>query len=1481
VLEKRQFGGGMNMDVAENLMPPNQYRYALNFRNGNSEKGAVGTITNVEGNVLVSITLPAGGNKVIGVMDDEPNDRVIYIVYNTGGFNKILAYNYKEGLIQTILSDYGNLLDLNPNYLITGIDVQQGIDGESYLLFTDDWGEPKNINIGAGIRTFDTNSANSQYTYRKYIGDWDTLSATSAREDDVYKRVIIFENQGGLSQNVDVYYRATTQTTDDPTASTSTYVPSADWQICPAGYIYTVQTVSASNYIAHEWQITNIVKPPITAPSVQYNTKANDFNYLTGSFFQFKYQYITADERESGWSPISTFQNPRELSDGLLRLSNLALKTGNALGIVGISVDQNLFKEIRFAVRRVNDDKKPEDWYLFDIISNNNYAKKQFYSVMGVQTEYDNTQTLTPINQNSVNQLFSWVPRNAKAQTLTQNRLLYANFKEGYPITLDGVHDINTRPPAVNFYERTNPFFTTGALTALSFDQGTSAWSAVPANGTYSPLIVYNDSVGYSFPAAVRNSTYYSITVVPTLSIRYTDGGLTDFGSYAYPAPITVSVVSTSTTTSTLLDQFVTAINQIRFEHPALDGSQIPYLSAESALSGGTNYLRLTPAELLTVPLVSNPSISASSYVYVNKVQTFEIGSNASPVQSFKRGSTQNFGVVYGDNYGRVSSVVSHPSLNAKCPWWLDASYSAETASGIAANVVSAVGQRFAQISLQHDAQSWATWYSIVKTLDNGIDYHVSFPLCYATKMPIATSVKGDVITASANSPLTGAWFYRGYVRELTVDNAALTAQVASLGGQELIYISLQSLQNAPYSYNALSNSRIQYEWQKGDRIRACYNITPVTASGSTNSADYYPATFDAEITTYLPEFNVIAVRPSDFPQEYVSGATSIFASARSAVTASSDTVGLMFEIYRPSKIRAKQLYYEMFRGSVASASVSGDVRYFHSGNVQSQTSAQAAVVRLENGDVFLKPRTYTVAYVDVDAANSALTYNYFVEEANYYDKRESTTWGAGRPNTIINGTTLGEDLAGAYGEIRRPTSLRYSQLSIPERGINGVGTFYDIDIKQTNPTLRSIQALSNDGNAIIAYHENAVGSAWGGGTVARTLDGNNITIESNTPISDFDYYANRPGVSTNPESIAINGNRKYFSDVDQGQFYRLSLDGATPLANKGMNKYLKEVFREMQQSSQKSYIYGAYDKRFDEYVAVMKWTTPVFYPKSAVTFTDSASAISFTLPAAGSGYDVYTGQNLTVESLPYLAVGGAVGAYTAEGYVSATSGPATAQAVTMVLTTNYATIKTESTTQGLYIYAYISRTLGFNERLGEGGAWSSFYSYPAENLSPAGIDFTSFRAGKIYIHNDYDNPASFYGTDYPSYLDIVSNPNPDQIKIWKTIGLKGNFTYGNESAFSVPIAADDTTRALEVVGGGVTTSNDVYAATQDFVYKEQQLYAPFLRTGSGASYSEYIEGDKVRGYWIKTRLKIAAGVSKIYKILEAAFEYIPSNYTR
>jgi hypothetical protein len=1481
MVEKRLFDGGMNMDDDETRIEPNQYRYALNIRNGNSEKGSVGTITNAEGNTLVSVTLPSGGNKVIGVYDDEPRDRIIYVVYNTGGLNLILCYNYKAQVVQTVLRDYNNILDLDPNYLITGINVVEG-DANSYLLMTDDNGEPKNINIEAGVRTFDTNSANGEYTYRKYIGDWDDLSATSAAADQVYKRGIVYTNSAGGSVDVDFYYRCTADTTNDPTASTSSGLPSEDWEICPSGYVYTVQTVSNVDYISAEWQVTNIVKPPLAYPDMEYGTNGNGYNYLKGSLWQVKYKYVCNDGRESSWSPITPLQNPKYLADSILTKSEYKNDNeANSLTLFLEAPDTNHYKQIKISVRRVLSDKSPDDWYLFDTIKTNDVTNRYYDTSAKIKSQFDNSNTLMPLDQSEVNQLFSWVPDKAQAQGVTSgNRLIYGNFSEGKEYSLDGVYGINKNPPTAEFYERSNPYITLSPLTAQTFNS--SVFTTVTAETFFDPVIKNASGVGFKFPASVQVGADYTINVGVKIAASVGNG-------INIPAQLNFLKILTysasSTNSSALVDQFVAGINNSKYITSDAFAGTSPYqlLTATNVASGGSSYLKI-------IPLSGFTSNGFTYNVFIQNVPTSQVAQVKTAIQTFKRGTSQKFAIAYADKYGRLSTAIRHPNLEVTSPWWRDTVYSAITASGVAGNVLSAIGARYAQIQFNHDAPEWAEKFYIVKTLSNGLDYYKTFVTTKAVELAnllrYATTTDPSGYATILNM-LQGKYFYRGYIKTSFDDlNYGMVTSATSLGGQELLYIPVTSLQGSPFSYNSLTRTDVNYEFVKGDRVRACYNITPVTASGSANVSDYYTSSFDAEILDYNTQLNCLILRVNDLPNEYVNSASStvLFASANTAGATNGDIAGLVLEIYRPTKDRGRDFYYEMYAGDVASADVGGVTRYFHNGNFQNQTSAQSAIINLTNGDSYLKPRTYAVVAsggTGALVAASSRSYQFFVEDESYYDKTPSKAWGAGRPNALIRSTSNAEDYSGFLGEVQRPTTIRYSKPFLAAQGYNGLGTFYDIDFKDANPALRSIQKLHTEGNRIIVLHENAVGWAETDRVVAKVGEGN-IVIEGNTPLSDIIYYQGRHGISTNPESFAANGSRKYFVDIDQGQVCRLSQDGVTVISDKKMNKYIKQVFREMQQSENESYIFGAYDKRFDDYILVLKW--PATFEPTTEEFTVTASGATLNLTA--SGYDFFEGGTVPIT----LAACNRGATYYSQkestAAVTTVSGSSITLSIALADRAQAAVLGGGIESAWYFrIYPLNTRTLVFNERLSvdinRQGAWSSFMSYPAENLSPAGIDLVSFRAGKLYIHNDYANPASYYGTDYPSYIDIVSNPAADGTKVWKGISLKGNFTSGDEANISVPIASEDTTRAVEAVGGGITTSNEQYSTTQSFVFKEGQIYAPVLRTGSGTSYSSYIEGDKVRGYWIKTRIKIAAGVTKIYKILEAAFDFIPSNYNQ
>lgn len=129
---KNDFKGGMDKDTQLESISPSDYTYALNVRQSSTGSGYVGEITNMLGNQLVQYILPAGVCKVIGVKNDETNNRFFYFIYNSLGYHTILQYNiiskYIEKVMQSITdaTDGSDFLNFDPGSLILGAEIVDG-----------------------------------------------------------------------------------------------------------------------------------------------------------------------------------------------------------------------------------------------------------------------------------------------------------------------------------------------------------------------------------------------------------------------------------------------------------------------------------------------------------------------------------------------------------------------------------------------------------------------------------------------------------------------------------------------------------------------------------------------------------------------------------------------------------------------------------------------------------------------------------------------------------------------------------------------------------------------------------------------------------------------------------------------------------------------------------------------------------------------------------------------------------------------------------------------------------------------------------------------------------------------------------------------------------------------------------------------------------------------------------------------------------
>lgn len=145
MIQKKTFTNGMDWDTTDELLPQGKDRLRLNVRVMSSDNGSDGAIETMNGNTLVTFSLPAGTNTEIGSKEDPLRRRIYYFIHNSSNNHCILEYDSIAGTIATVFQN--SLLNFSTDYLITGIDIV-ALNSTNHLLYwTDNLNEPRKINI--------------------------------------------------------------------------------------------------------------------------------------------------------------------------------------------------------------------------------------------------------------------------------------------------------------------------------------------------------------------------------------------------------------------------------------------------------------------------------------------------------------------------------------------------------------------------------------------------------------------------------------------------------------------------------------------------------------------------------------------------------------------------------------------------------------------------------------------------------------------------------------------------------------------------------------------------------------------------------------------------------------------------------------------------------------------------------------------------------------------------------------------------------------------------------------------------------------------------------------------------------------------------------------------------------------------------------------------------------------------------------------
>jgi len=92
---------------------------------------------------------------------------------------------------------------------------------------------------------------------------------------------------------------------------------------------------------------------------------------------------------------------------------------------------------------------------------------------------------------------------------------------------------------------------------------------------------------------------------------------------------------------------------------------------------------------------------------------------------------------------------------------------------------------------------------------------------------------------------------------------------------------------------------------------------------------------------------------------------------------------------------------------------------------------------------------------------------------------------------------------------------------------------------------------------------------------------------------------------------------------------------------------------------------------------------------------------------------------------------------------------------------------------------------------------WTSFHSYEPQWMAGMNNDFYTFKGGKVWKHHSNETRNAYYGLEYSSVVQTILNTEPDMVKMFKTIKLKGT----GDTAWSAQLTSDLNTGLIPLDG--------------------------------------------------------------------------------
>ena len=223
-----------------------------------------------------------------------------------------------------------------------------------------------------------------------------------------------------------------------------------------------------------------------------------------------------------------------------------------------------------------------------------------------------------------------------------------------------------------------------------------------------------------------------------------------------------------------------------------------------------------------------------------------------------------------------------------------------------------------------------------------------------------------------------------------------------------------------------------------------------------------------------------------------------------------------------------------------------------------------------------------------IPTANINIDDTWYIEEARIRGGYNNTNTDYGVKAYIVEDEPASQRLS---------NGLIYSGIFNSRTGFNSTNVFSvgESITKSVDPAYGSIQKLYAEDSNLTIFQEDKVSRALIDKDAIYSAEGGGTVTSSSLVIGQIVPYAGEFGISKNPESFAVYGYQKYFTDRRRNAVLRLSKDGLTEISNYGMRDWFRDEFNNLSTAGK---IKGGYDIHNKFYTVSFQnnntWDTPI-----------------------------------------------------------------------------------------------------------------------------------------------------------------------------------------------------------------------------------------------------------------------------------------------